>query len=226
MLTLIHGDDTAASRNYFLSEKQKYKDVSSFDGEKVTLTDLVQVFEGGNLFIEEKTVFIENFLLRKASKEREELLTYLLSQKNASIFLWEGKELTPKDTTFFKTAAIKLFKIPQSLFLFLDELRPSNEKLSLYFHKALQTSPEDLLLFMLIRQFRILLALTDKSAEIDEVKRISPWQRGKLEKQLSFFTQEKLLESYNKLFTIDLQNKTSHTALTLTQAIDFFLVSL
>src|SRR3712207_4379153 len=119
MLTIIHGDDTALSRKFFLEAKQNTKDAILLDGDKINITDLTQIFAGGELFSDSKTVFIEQFLTKKKkSAEFKSIAEYL--QKNASentIMLWEGKELEKSAFTPFKTAAVKAYKLPQTLFV-------------------------------------------------------------------------------------------------------------
>ena len=50
MTTIIHGADTVSSRKYFLDEKGKHPEAQLLEGEKIDLTDLAQIFEGGGLF--------------------------------------------------------------------------------------------------------------------------------------------------------------------------------
>src|SRR5438045_3257925 len=129
MITIIHGTDIVASRKYFLEEKQKHPDVQLLDGEKVSLTDLTQIFEGGGLFDENKTIFIEQFFNRKKRKEEFSIFVdYLQKQSTHTIFLWEGKELERSSLMVFKTALPRVFKLPQTLFLLLDSLKPGNGK--------------------------------------------------------------------------------------------------
>ncbi|MBI2074990.1 MAG: hypothetical protein HYT83_04105 [Candidatus Levybacteria bacterium] len=231
MITIIHGDDVANSRKYYLSEREKVANPVIFAAEKVTLSDLMQVFEGGRLFSDNKKVFIENFFSKKkASKEYDEIIDYLKQiQENGEIFFWEEKEITAKKISVFKKLISKVFKFPQNLFLFLDSIKPGNGKtLISLFHKTIETAEPEMIFFMLIRQLRIILALSDKSSssQIDELKRLAPWQKSKLQKQASFFSQKQLIDLYKKLFEIDLAIKTGKSSLNLIQAIDFFLLSI
>ena len=229
MITLIHGSDTSASRKYFYDEKQRHPDALLLEAEKIDITNLMQIFEGGGLFGESKFIFIEQLItkLKKVSNFKD-IVAYL--DKNAetnSIYLWEGKDLEPSGLKLFPKALIRPFKLPQTLFLLLDNLRPGNGKYVIdLFHQTIQTTEVEIIFFMLIRQFRILLALSDQSssADIDEVKRIAPWQIGKLQKQSALFSPEELLLLYEKLYIIESAQKTGGLSTSVTNEIDFLLL--
>src|SRR5258706_15928390 len=105
MITIIHGTDIVASRKYFFDEKQKFADAQLIDGEKISITDLTQLFEGAGLFEEHKTIFIEHFFNRKKKKDEFALFSkYLEKQTAHTIFLWEGKELEKSALMVLKTA--------------------------------------------------------------------------------------------------------------------------
>lgn len=231
MIIIIHGDDTASSRKYYIELKKKHPHVFELEGEKVTLTDLYQIFEGGELFQTSKIIFIEQLLSKKKKgKERDQIIEYL--QKNTgehSIHLWENKDLGKDVAKTFKQAEIKTFKLPQTMFLFLDSIAPGNsKKLLSLFHQTIQETEIEMVFFMLVRQFRLLLAIrkTENEQQIDEIKRIAPWQKSKLEKQSSLFDKQKLIELYRKLFDIEAAQKTGTLTTSLTIAIDFFLLEL
>ncbi|MCL5970676.1 MAG: hypothetical protein M1450_04215 [Patescibacteria group bacterium] len=228
MITIVHGDDTAASRKYF--NDLKTSDSVLFDGDKVTLTDIVQILEGGGLFSDNKKVFIDDFFSkRKAGKEFDDIISCIKNNsKENDIFFWEGKEISKKIISSFVNANTKLFKLPQQLFAFLDGIKPENPKNITLFHEALKTSDTEMIFFMLIRQFRLLLAISDSGAsgQIDEVKRLAPWQITKLKKQSILFTKEQLINIYKKLYEIDLGQKTGTLHKTLEQAIDILLLEI
>jgi len=227
MLTIIHGSDIAASRKFFLEEKEKIKGAELLKGSQINLTDLCQLLEGGGLFENSRSIFIDQFLSeRKKSAERDAVISYLVEQaKNHAIFLWEGKELDKTTLSQFKQAAIKQFKLSSQLFTLMDAIKPKNgTQLVQLFHKSLETNDAEMIFFMLIRQFRILLALSEKSAKnITEVSRLAPWQKGKIERQVNLFEKDYLKQLYLKLFRIELGQKTGTLSSSLTSAIDFFL---
>lgn len=225
MITIIHGDDIVTSRRYFLEEKEKVQNPTTFSGGDISLTSLVQIFEGNALFEKEETVFIEDFLHIK-----KDILSYLQkTPKLVNVFLWEGKVLVKKQTDIFPNAVIKTFTLPKLLFTFLDSIRPgSGRKLIALANDVLKTTEADLLFFMLVRQFRLLLALSENASHetIDEVNRLAPWQKSKLQKQVGLFTKDVLKSLYKRLFYIDLEVKTGKSSLPLRTTVDFFLLEI
>ncbi len=252
MLTLIHGDNLAATRKHLIDLKFKYPNANLFEGSEITLTDLVQTLEGGGLFSDEKVIFIENLLSRrKQSTELKDLIIYLLSQAdNATIVMWEEKEIEKKTVSTLKNATIRTFNLPKPLFTLLDSLQPTNGKnlLRLY-HEVLETVDEELVFYMLVRHFRLFIALhpqsnlhrerNEKTAiepmendpfritqPIEEVKRMQEWQRTKLIKQAKSFSQEQLVSYYIKLYEIEKGLKTGSQSQPLKRLIDIFLVAM
>lgn len=229
MITLLHGDDTAASRKTYSELKKQYSDAVTFDGENVSITDMTQVLSGGGLFSEEKHVFLEQLLTKKKSPTEKEAFVNLLnsSGKESIIVLWEPKEVDKKTLTSFSGAQNRLFKLPQTLFAFLDAIKPHNNvQLVDLFRKTIEATEEELVFFMLVRQIRLLLALNGKEAMIEETKRMAPWQRGKLQKQASLFSQEQLISLHHKLFEIEKCMKTGSLSMSLSSTIDFFLAEI
>jgi hypothetical protein len=228
MITLIHGDDTVSSRNFYISKKKQAAAPVTLEADRITLTDLIQALSGGGLFAEEKDIFIESLLTKKKkSAELTAILAELVSQTDANIYLWEGKELEKRTITSLKNVSNQLFKLPQSLFQFLDSLGPKNTRQLILFHKTIETTESEMVFFMLIRHFRLLLALSSPTADpIDEVKGIAPWQQTKLQKQMKLFTPDQLKRAYHKLYEIDLGVKTGSSPLPLISSIDIFLLEL
>jgi hypothetical protein len=229
MITVIHGDDIVRSREYFFLEKEGAKNPVFFDKE-ILMTDLVQVIEGGSLFSDFKNIFIENFFSgRKAnSSDSKQIIEYVnKNDANVNFVFWEGKILEKSVLTALKNATQKTFNLPQSLFSFLDGIKPNNINNLELFHAALINSNEDIIFYMIIRQMRLLLAVSNLTSDcIDEVKRLAPWQKSKLEKQASLFSKDELTKNYNNLFEIDLKQKSGRLGKTLVQSIDIFLTAI
>ena len=235
MLIIIHGNDTALSRKNFMEEKEKFTQAVQLSAEQVTLTDLAQLFEGGGLFGETKYVFIEQFLTKqKKSSNYKEIVNYLeKSAADNTIVLWEQKELERATLNSFKNAKIHAFNLPQTLFQLLDAIKPTNgELLITLFHKTIKYTETEMVFFMLIRQLRLLLGVYNMGSsfvsggteQIDEIRRMAPWQKSKLEKQAASFELPHLLDLYNKLFIIEAGQKTGGLTSSLVSAIDIFLL--
>lgn len=231
MITVIHGDDIVSSREYLIELKTASENSVTLDGKGLTLNDLVHTLKSNSLFSNEKNIFIEGFFSKK-TKELEGAIDLINNNSNLNIVLWDENELSKSQLSAFSKAAIKLFKIPQSLFLFLDSIKPGNPQNVTLFHSALKNSDENFIFSMIIRQFRLLLSLRDSQpkagqplAEIDELKRLSPWQKEKLQRQSKMFSFEQLRKIYQKLYKTDLNIKTGVYP-NLTNAIDFLLLDI
>lgn len=231
MITIIHGDSTDESREYFLKIKTTFQNLLSFDGQNITQEDLTNFFSGQNLFYEEKNLAIENLLSKnKAGKNLDELITILNeNERNSNIIMWEEKEVSQKNLNLFPKAQIQIFKIPKLIFNFLDNIKPGNGKdLIAAFNKLLENTPVEIILYMVVRQFRLLIAVksSDKSDTIEEFAKIAPWQKGKLERQAGFFDRDNLISLYRKLYNIDLSSKTGNLPVPTAHAIDFLLLDI
>lgn len=228
MLTIFHGDNIAASRNAFIFEKTHVEHPTLLRGGEFNLTDLMQVLEGGMLFSESRNLFIEDLFAKV--KKKDELESYIeffnkIRDKHP-VFFWEGKTLTKQQLGLLTNPSVELFKLPTSLFSFLDAVLPSNVgDLLNRFGKAVSESGEEMVFTMLIRHVRLLLSLRE-GAETEEVKRLATWQSGKLRAQAAHFTTDQLVALHSGLFTIDKERKTGASPLTLRASIDFLLTQL
>ena len=231
MITLIHGEDIAASRNYYFELKQQAQEPLTVDGATISPTDLQQALSGNDLFGTKKDIFIENLVSKRKSPKEVETLTAILITSDANSTLWESKELTKKQIENFGKATVRLFKIPSTIFALLDALKPGNGKqLIELFHQTLKDKDAEFVLVMLQRQVRILLALchpelVSGSQQISELSRLAPWQKGKLEKQAKLFTPEKLIDLHEQLFDLEKNMKTGGLSQSLENEIDFLLLA-
>jgi len=229
MITILHGDDVVTSRNKLtqLVEVQKGAEVLHFDGEKTNLTDIVQAFEASSLFDTKKLLILEGFIQTKDKKIIASVLNHIKKHLIHDVIFWEAKEIKKELLLLFpKEAAVYFFKKPQVLFPLLDAIKPGNtEQMLFLFHEGLKTESPDLLLYMIVRQFRILLGIATHSS-VDEVRRLAPWQKTKLERQARLFTSQRLKLLYRKLFQIERDAKTGGSPLSLPDQLDLFLASI
>lgn len=227
MITILHGDDIVSSREELFKLKNAATDTVTFQGKTLTIEKLREVMTGRELFVEgQKLIIFENLL---SSPQSQEFTSYITKEKSqSSLVIWEEKELTNAKLKIFKNAQIKLFKLKPVIFNFLDSILPSQGQLLVkMFHDILKTAQPEIVFYMLTRQFRLMLALSDSgSSPIDEVKRLAPWQRGKISRQASFFGKEQLVEVYKKLYKIETEYKTGQNTMPLATTLDLFLLNI
>ncbi|HEX8965708.1 MAG TPA: hypothetical protein VF820_04730 [Patescibacteria group bacterium] len=230
MITLFHGENTTESRKVFIDEKQKNASAVTIEGQNTTIALLSEKLEGQGLFEDTQIIFIEDLLSKKkASKDTESLAKFIVEhEKENQIYIWESKQLTLKQLNYFKGATVKKFDLPKEIFAFLDSILPNNAEKSIsLFQKTLQIEDAEFVFFMIVRQVRMLLSVLEPGESgIDEIKRVAPWQLGKLQKQAKALGKDKLLDLFYKLFTLEQGLKTGKNSLPIAQMIDFLLVSL
>ena len=229
MITIVHGNDISTSRNFYISIRSKQENFEIIDGKNFDYNKLIQTFEGNSLFANEKNIFVEDFFsnIKSNSNEFKQIIDYLNKNKVINLLFWEPKELTKTQSNSLKNADIKQFNYPQVLFAFLDSIKPNNLSSITLFHKLQEQMESELIFYMLVRQFRLMIAVTEEGKnEIDEIKRLAPWQSSKLKKQASYFTKISLLNAYKKLYSIDYETKYGLSSLNLSSRIDIFLSDL
>ena len=225
MITLIHGADYLSSRKFFTDLKEKSPDHFFVDNESLIIEELLQVLSGTSLFQKKNLIFLEN-LYSKKYKQLEDVEKILTKHdKQSETYIWEPKEISK-----IVTKAIKFrdqnFKLPNNIFQFLDSLKPNSAGNISLAAKVLENTSEEIVFFMITRQFRILNSIFDSKKNIDEVKKLASWQRNKLERQAKLFGKEKLKEIYNKIFEIEKGVKTGELSYPLRSAIDFLMVEI
>ncbi len=215
MITIIHGEDIVRSRQALIDFK-KNKITKEFQAKNLTLEQLRQEIEGTSLFGEQNLIIIEN-LLKTGGKS---LLDYL--QTNATglnnIILWEDGDIGKKSLQIFPKATVLYNPLKKAIWQFLDSIKPNAGKFSIkLLRETIKTSEPELVFYMLTRHFRLMLAPPTS---------LAPWQLGKLKRQSALFGQETLITLYRKLFQIELAQKTGQSPLTLTGALDLFLLEI
>ncbi len=226
MLTIIHGDNIVSSRNrlFEIREKNKDKEIITFSTPP-DKTALIQVLESASLFGADRLVIVEN-LLTKMGRKKDEIAEYLFKANfSTDCIIWEAKTLTPAVLSHFaKGSKVEVFKLNRVLFRFLESLGVSSadEVLRLY-HQCLLNDEIELIFAMLVRQVRILLALNTNAAGLEEMKRLQPWQLGKLKNQASHISTEKLIALHSTLYNLDYEVKTGQNGLSLSHSLDIVL---
>lgn len=230
MILIIHGDDTTSSRNYYFEQKEKLKNPILLNGDGLTYDQIFQNLENRTFFDDKPILLVENFFTKTKSNsiEAKKIIEYINQTKEFEIIFWENSELSKTALAQLKNSKAMLFSFPKVLFTFLDSIKPQNgQRLVELFHELQKTMATELILFMLIRQFRLLISQAGTgSKQIDETKRMAPWQLSKLKGQFKSFNKDNLISLYRKLFDIDLGHKSGKFANSLDKSIDFFLMGL
>lgn len=225
MITLVHGENIVASRNFLLEKKSNFKgEIISFNGKTVEIDKLKQAIESVPLFTDQRLIIIEDLYSRSAKLQLKNILSYLNQfQKTNEIILWEGKEI--KKPSLGKACSdwnIQLFTHPKILFKFLEAIYPRNNLKILSFLKSLrQTYIDEFLFLMIARQIKYLILAND-----DALSGMPSWMSYKYKKQAKFFTKDQLINLYKKLLNIDINQKTSSSAFNLAEELDLLLATL
>lgn len=235
MLLVLHGDNTVESRQNLFERRQtakeKGQEILVLDGRNLDLTAFIQALESQSLFSREKLVIVEDLF---AENSRGPLAAAVMNHltKNpplVELVLWERKLLTPavlKQLKNLPKISLKTFKHPAIIFTFLESLKPQNVTATLaLLQQTLALSQPEVIFFMLVRHFRLLLALK-LDANIAEIKRLMTWQSGKLKKQAALFEKDQLLKIYKELLIIDYQSKSGRLNLDLTKTLESFIMTI
>lgn len=225
MITLIHGENQIASRQRLTEDidlaKKNKAEVIIKDGSKLSFEEARQILESSSFFGENRFSVWENFFSSAKNKEKEKILDYL--KKNAvpiNLIFWEDKTL--KKIPEIKLDKIEAFKISSSLFQFLDSFTPDKKRNCLELLSILlKTEEPEMILFMLIRQIRLLLM-----AENQFYEDLLPWQKGKIISQAKKFKKAQLWQIYQNLLMIDYEQKTSVNLEPLAMRLELLVASL
>jgi hypothetical protein len=229
MILIIHGSDLVSSRDYFTKEKDKAESPILMNGDGLTFDQIFQAAENKSFFDTKTTLAIENFFSKNKSNsiESKKIIEYVNANKNSEIIFWESTEISKPNQTVLKGSIVKAFSYPQVLFKFLDGLKPgSGERLIKLVYELKKNMESELVFFMIVRQFRLMLSQLENGPKIEETKRLQSWQTGKLSDQAKSFGKEKLIKLYSQLLAMDLTQKTGKYPYTIDKSIDIFLLGL
>ncbi len=220
MITIIHGEDIAKSRNELIRLRESYKDkeIRVVEGKALQEGDLVQALSSSSLFDNEVVVIIEQLFssLGKKTKQAESFIRILLDHNEYQIVIWEEKEIGKSILKLLgNSITIKYYPIPTLVFQFLDSIKPHAQSSLIKQYTSMITSEApELIHFLLIRRIKQLLFLKERG----NLEGIAPWQLNRLTNQTRFFTMDQLLAIYLQLLTIELANKTGTSYLSLVEA--------
>lgn len=222
---VFSGDDLVSSRKAFLEHLEGLKrdgfEVERVNGKDLTVELLELLSLPISLFGGKKALAIENLLTGAKSKEKDKIIRRIVSLLDCSIVIWESKDISKAEQLKYpKNFIFKNFKLPASLFIFLDSLSPNKGVNNLKILKmALEIVDPNFLFLMLIRQIRLLILAKDSN----DLLKLAPWQKSKLQKQAKGFLEEKSVQIYQKLLKIDFNQKTSNSPFSLEHELELLI---
>lgn len=231
MLTIIHGENIVVSRLELekIKKQNQEKEIILLDGKKADLTGLKEALESGSMFKADRLVVLEGLSSIRSKTELEKIINYIASKQYSNgLILWEKDSLTKTILAKLKADQVLEFKPEQLVFKFLDSLKPDNAQESLLLLEKLLVNDEpEIVIYSIIKRFRLLLFLKDKMVSgTDELDKLAPWQIQNLTKQTNYFTLESLVKIYHQLLEIDAAQKTGRASFNLKKSLELFLINI
>lgn len=230
MLTIVHGNNTVASRDWLTSEKEKFrregKEIVNLEAKNLNLTLLKQALESASLFNKLKLVTIESLFSLNLSQAKDKMLSYLREGNYSSqVIIWEGKQIDGRVLRSFQGKfSIREFKLSPLIFKFLDSLRSGGDMNCLQlFHQCLKSDPPELVFYLLGRRIRDLIVASDLGPA--GLERMAPWQKKGISLQAKEFSLSELLLFYRSLLKIDWEIKNGLAVLPLEALLDLALAN-
>ncbi len=222
MLTIICGEDSISSRNYFLEQEklfaQKGYEIVNVDYRLVLELDENEA-SSASLFTQKRVYFTSNLnkkVFKKLNVKTEKKIKDIINSKKIQLFDWE-EETSARDLKSIKGIVIKELKPSQTIFKLLDSCYPGNLKQFIFILKTISESTEDIFIFiMLARHMRNI--LITKMGE--KLPKLMSWQIAKLSNQAKYWKRENLINFYQGLHRIDVNSKTNGTPFSIKKSLE------
>ena len=222
MLTIICGEDSISSRNYF-TDKEKLLKEKDFEIVNIDYHQVLDLDETGSsessLFATKRAYFTNSLnkkVLKKLNLKTERKIKEIISSKKIQVFDWE-EEISARDLKSIKGIIIKEFKPSQNIFKLLDSCYPGNLETFTSTLNTVSESTEDILIFiMLVRHMRNIL-ITKMG---DKIPKLMSWQIAKLSNQAKYWDEKNLINFYQGLHRIDVNSKTNGTPFTVKKSLE------
>jgi len=225
MLTIICGEDSISSRNYFLEQQKIFAE----KGYEIVNVDYRLVLEldeseasSASLFSQKRIYFTSNLnkkVLKKLNVKTEKKIKDIINSKIIQLFDWE-EETSSRDLKSIKGIVIKELKPSQTIFKLLDSCYPGNLKQFITILQTISQSSKDVFIFiMLARHMRNI--LITKLGE--RLPKLMSWQVTKLANQAKHWKLENLINFYQGLHRIDVNAKTSNSPYSIKKSLDILV---
>lgn len=216
MIYLVHGQDQTSS---YLRVREIVKNFprtsKTYYSREATEDELYMAIFGQNLLEEKTVIIVENFLKDKKLNLDDGFFKRIPKEK--TVIFWEQSEVTSSMQKKLQTLAkIENFKLPATIFRFLDSLAPGSKK-PLVLLSRLEAEKEEAMLWHLANRV-FLLILARFGLNISEVSRINDrvildWQWNLIVEQSRLFKLRSLLDFFGGILKADLIVKSGNTEL-------------
>ena len=227
MLTIICGENTIEAYNFFLEKKKEFidKKYEVLEIDSSAIEELIRwQSENLSLFATKKVFFTRNLnkKINKTNKKTLMLIDRVVNDKKINIFDFE-EGVEKRNLKVQKNVLIKEFKLPISIFNFLDNLYPGNLATVIKNLNLLsKTIASELIFFMLTKRIRQLLMIK-LNHKLDGLQL---WQLKKLNYQAKLWSKQTLIKFYQSLFQLEIKVKTSSNPFDLKKSLELLFTYL
>jgi hypothetical protein len=227
MLTIICGENTIEAYNFFLEKKKEFidKKYEVLEIDSSAIEELIRwQSENLSLFATKKVFFTRNLnkKINKTNKKTLMLIDRVVNDKKINIFDFE-EGVEKRNLKVQKNVLIKEFKLPISVFNFLDNLYPGNLTTVIKNLNLLsKTTASELIFFMLTKRIRQLLMIK-LNHKLDGLQL---WQLKKLNYQAKLWSKQTLIKFYQSLFQLEIKVKTSSNPFDLKKSLELLFTYL
>ncbi len=209
MLTILHGDNIAASRNVLNSlisqAKKKQQRVIRITPDGFQIEDLIAVL-GSGLFDQNKLIVIDEFQKFSLQQQKNIALQIKKNPSQHQQVVWASKKLPAKTLNLFPKKQDRLFKPENTVFFFLDSLSPNNKQRSLaLLNQTLKKENPGLVFHLLTGRIEDLIIVA--TGHQDQLTK-APWQKSRLITQAKNFSLSQLKTFLEQLILLDYRQKT------------------
>ncbi len=222
MITVICGENSSQSREYYLQVKNSYLD-KNYNVFSIKPMEIDQIdkesFNTPTLFTNQTLFTVENlnkYISKRKNPKFIEVIEKLGKRADINILAWEDA-VPSRFLKYPKTATAKEFKVSESIFKLLDACVPGNLKQFTQLLNDVSSSTDEFFIFiMLCRHIRnLLILLTGES-----LAKLQSWQVAKLKNQAKMWNLKSLVNFYDGLYRIDILAKTSNSPYTIKKSLE------
>lgn len=221
MIKIICGEDITSALNYFNQIKNSFRknNYQLIEVNGANINDVISQTESNLSLFNQKIAYFGQFLFSSLIKNKNlfKKIKKINADNETVFYIYEDKK--KYELNLYKEFKIIEFRLTNNLFTLLDLFLPGKKisflKLS---RQIIDEKNENLFFYLLTKRIRELLVINNGGIP----EGAKAWQLIKLKKQAQFWEKEKLINAYQSLFRIEIDQKTSQTPFSLSQSLDIF----